>query len=216
MTTSADDEPTTFSAAIRKASWGAHGDAEGAGYLNALTSGELDLRGYGTMVAQHFYCYEVLEQASDAMRDDPIGSAFVDDALNRVPALVADLTSIYGAGWRDEITPVPATVRYCDRIREVGFDWAGGFVAHHYVRYLGDLSGGQFIRKRIEDVYDIDETSGTAFYDFALIPDPTAWKEAYRGQLDVAPWGDEERARIIEEVLLGYQFNTDVLVELGR
>ena len=71
-------------------------------------------------------------------------------------------------------------------------------------------------RGTIEQVYGIDQTSGTAFYDFAELTDLTAYKDAYRARLDSAPWDDEERARIIEEVLLGYHHNTEVLEELGR
>ena len=83
------------------------------------------------------------------------------------------------------------------------------------MRYLGDLSGGQMLRGTIEQVYGIDASSGTAFYDFSRIPDLTAFKEAYRARLDAAPWDDEERARIIDEVLAGYRWNTEVLVELA-
>lgn len=211
------DEPTEtpFHTAIREATWGAHGDAEGATYLGDLTSGKLDLRRYADMVAQHHYAYEALEAANDVWRDDPVAGPFVDDRLTRGPALVADLEALLGSGWRDEIAPNEATQAYVARLEEVCPTWAGGFVAHHYVRYLGDLSGGQMLRKAIEDVYGIDETSGTAFYDFSAIPDHTAFKEAYRANLDAAPWDAEERARIIEEILLGYHHNTRVLVDLS-
>jgi heme oxygenase len=214
MPATTDDTTETFSAAIRAASWSAHGDAEQAPYLTALTSGELDLRGYGAMVAQHHYAYEVLEAAADAMRDDPIAGPFVDDALTRGPALVADLVAIFGPNWADEIAPSAATQAYCDRLREVCFTWAGGFVAHHYVRYLGDLSGGQYIRSSIERTYGIDAHSGTAFYEFADIADPTVFKDAYRARIDAAPWDAEERSRIVAEILLGYRHNTDVLLQL--
>lgn len=216
----ADTAPTTdrlpFSAAIRQASWAAHGDAEQAGYLSQLTDGRLGLRGYSDMVVQHHFMYASLEAAAAAMRDDPVAGPFVDDALTRGPALARDLEALLGAGWRDEIAPSPATSAYTARIDEVGASWPGGFVAHHYVRYLGDLSGGQMLRGTIESVYGIDASSGTAFYDFPAIGDLTAYKDAYRARLDAAPWGDDERARIIDEVLVGYQHNTEVLAELGR
>lgn len=217
MQPTATDDTTSlpFSAAIREATWGAHGDAEGATYLGDLMQGKLDLRRYADMVAQHHYAYEALEAANDAMRDDPVGGPFVDDRLDRGAALVADLEATLGAGWRDEIAPSAATTAYVDRINEVCSTWAGGFVAHHYVRYLGDLSGGQMMRGRIEELYSIDAGTGTAFYDFPLLGDLTAYKEAYRAKLDAAPWDEEERGRIIEEILLGYHHNTRVLVELS-
>lgn len=215
QTTTNETTSIPFSKAIREATWGAHGDAEGATFLGDLVDGRLDIRRYADMVAQHHFAYEALEAANAAMRDDPVAGPFVDDRLTRGPALAADLEAILGSGWRDEVAPNAATVAYVDRLREVCPTWAGGFVAHHYVRYLGDLSGGQMLRGSIEEVFGIDATSGTAFYDFPELDDLTAYKEAYRGRLDAAPWDDEERARIIEEILLGYHHNTRVLVDLS-
>ncbi len=78
------------------------------------------------------------------MRDDPVGAPFVDDRLTRLPAIVADLEAIYGAGWRDEIAPSEATATYVARLEEVCPTLGRRLrVAHHYVRYLGDLSGGR-------------------------------------------------------------------------
>lgn len=41
-------------------------------------------------------------------------------------------------------------------------------LAHAYVRYLGDLSGGQIIRRHIAKAYGLDPVSGlgTQFYEF--------------------------------------------------
>jgi heme oxygenase len=209
--------PTTevpFSAAIRQATWDAHGDAEQAPWLSALVAGEVSREGYADLVAQHHFAYEALEAAAEAMAGDPVAGPFVDPALTRGPALVADLEALLGPAWREEVAPSAATLEYVARIDEVCRTWPGGFVAHHYTRYLGDLSGGQMLRGTIESVYGIDATSGTAFYDFAQLGDLGEYKAAYRARLDSAPWDDRERARIIDEILLGYRHNTAVLEQL--
>jgi heme oxygenase len=151
------------------------------------------------------------------MAADPVAGGFVQDDVVRLPALERDLVAVLGPDWaaRSEAALVPATVAYCDRLREVGAGWPGGWVGHQYVRYLGDLSGGLYLRRAIERVYGIDAATGTAFYDFPKVPDPAAWKDAYRHRLDVAPWGEEERERIIEEILDAYRWNTELLEQLG-
>jgi len=53
-----------------------------------------------------------------------------------------------------------------DSPRDVSDDWPAGFVAHHYVRYLGDLSGGQILRRSLERAYP---NAPTAFYTFERI-----------------------------------------------
>jgi heme oxygenase len=205
---------TSFSEAIKAASWGLHQDAEGSRYMDDLLAGKLDLRGYTDLVIQHYYIYQVLEDAASAMGVDPVAAPFVRDELTRLPALEADLLALLGAGWRDEITPTAATQAYRDRMADVCFGWAGGFVAHHYVRYMGDLSGGQQIKRKVQGLYGITPETGTAFYAFDQIADLGAFKDNYRRLLDEAAWSAEERARIIDEVLLAYQLNTQLLNEL--
>jgi heme oxygenase len=131
-----------------------------------------------------------------------------------VPALVEDLTALLGTGWTDRVAPSEATVRYCDRMREVCFDWPGGFVAHHYTRYLGDLSGGQFLRRGVEGRLGLDLDTGTGFYVFDAIGDLDVFKAAYRAELDAAPWTPVEQSAITAETVRAYELNTDVLLAL--
>ncbi|MBG9885183.1 heme oxygenase, partial [Bacillus toyonensis] len=131
------------------------------------------------------------------------------------PALEADLEFLVGEDWRERIAPLTTTRRYVDRIRQVGATWAGGFVAHHYTRYLGDLSGGLFIGRVMQRRFGF-ETNGVGFYLFDDIADPKAFKDVYREQLDAAPWDEAERERVIDEVLLAYRFNTELFEELDQ
>ncbi len=217
MTVTADETgaPTTFSEELKAASWNAHERAAESPFMVSLMAGELDRSRYADMVAQHYFAYQVIEEAAEAMRDDAAAGMFHFPELTRVPSLEADLTFLLGDDWRDGVTPSAATGAYCDRLREVCFDWPGGFVAHHYVRYLGDLSGGQFIKRKVKAIYDLPGTSGIDFYEFRDIPDATAFKDEYRRRLDKAPWEADEQRRIIDEILLGYELNTKVLDQLA-
>lgn len=210
-------EQIAFSEAIRLATAGAHRDAETAPYLGKLLGGALPIEQYGRLIAQHHAVYVALESFNVAMADDPVAGGFVSDDLLRWTALEADAVSVLGPDWttRPEAELVPATVEYRDRILEVGASWPGGWIGHQYVRYLGDLSGGLHIRGMLERIYDIDATSGTAFYDFPKVPDPVAWKNAYRQRLDDAPWDEDEQGRIVDEVLEAYRLNTAIFAQLG-
>lgn len=205
---------TGFAERLRAATWHDHDAAEHATFMDALLAGTVPRAGYAQMVAQHYFAYVALEKVGHALRDDPVAGAFVFPELERVPALEHDLRALYGDAWRERITPSPPTRTYVARIEQMA-DWPGGFIAHHYTRYLGDLSGGQIIRRAAERAYDLRESAGVGFYLFSRIPDSRAFKAEYRDRLNaLAP--DEVRAkRIIGETLLAYQFNTEVLDELG-
>jgi len=204
----------SFSTALRERSRAAHSDSEGASFMSDLMRGKGTRDDYVALVAQHWFIYEALERAAEAMRDDPIAAPFITEKLTRLPALEADLAYLIGDDWHERITPVPTTERYVARIDEVGSTWPGGFVAHHYTRYLGDLSGGQFIGKIMARQFELG-SNGIGFYVFDEIADPAAFKDVYREQLDAAPWDAAEAERVIDEVLLAYRFNTDLFVDLA-
>ncbi|MET7419924.1 biliverdin-producing heme oxygenase [Dactylosporangium sp. NPDC005555] len=204
-----------FSTAVRTLTGGVHRDAERSRFLDDLVAGTLPLTCYAAMVAQHWHIYAALEQAADAMRDDPVAGAFVHDGLTRLPALEADLDALLGEDWKTRSAPVPATIRYVHRLRDVCRTWSGGFVAHHYTRYLGDLSGGRFIAAAVRKAYGLPGVTGTRFYEFDGIGSPAAFKAQYRDTLDAAAWSPDERRRVLDEVLVAYRLNIDVLHDLA-
>jgi len=207
-------DPIPFSAALRERSSSAHSSSEGAGFMSDLMKGEGTREDYVSLVVQHWYMYDALERAAERMRRDQVARVFISDKLTRLPALEADLGFLIGADWRDRISPLPTTKRYIDRIDLVGRTWAGGFVAHHYTRYLGDLSGGRFIGRLMARRFGF-QTNGIGFYVFDDIADPKAFKDVYREQLDAAPWDAAEQERVIDEVLLAYRLNTEVFEDLA-
>jgi heme oxygenase len=205
-----------FSQALRERTWTGHSESEGAGFMSDLMTGKGTREDYIALVAQHYFVYEALEAAGAAFAGDPVATPFLSDQLTRLPALEADLTFLIGDGWRDAIAPLPTTVRYVDRIHEVtADDWAGGFVAHHYTRYLGDLSGGQAIRRIMQRQFGF-ETNGVGFYLFDQIASPKAFKDTYREQLDAVAWDAAERERVIDEVLSAYRLNTELFDDLAQ
>ena len=207
-------DPIPFSAALRERSSRDHSSSEHAGFMADLMKGEGTREDYVNLVVQHWFIYEALERTAGQMRNDPVARVFISDKLTRLPALEADLEFLIGPDWRDRIEPLPTTRRYVDRIDQVGATWPGGFVAHHYTRYLGDLSGGQFIGRLMSRRFGF-ETNGIGFYLFQDIADPKAFKDVYREQLDAAPGDAEEQERVIDEVLLAYRFNTELFGDLA-
>jgi heme oxygenase (biliverdin-producing, ferredoxin) len=203
-----------FSQALRERTRSGHSASEGASFMDDLMTGKGSRDDYIALVAQHYFIYEALEAAAAAMADDAVARSFISPHLTRLPALEADLQFLLGDDWRDQISPLPTTAAYVERITTVAATWNGGFVAHHYTRYLGDLSGGQIIRTLMQRQFGF-ETNGVGFYLFDQIAKPKEFKELYRDQLDAVAWDDEERERVIDEVMIAYRFNTELFVDLA-
>jgi heme oxygenase len=72
-------------------------------------------------------------------------------------------------------TAAPLKV-YLNRLNELSAspDLAPRLLAHAYVRYLGDLSGGQIIGARLRKAYNLETLDGRRFYFFDLDGDSSA------------------------------------------
>ena len=205
-----------FSQALRERTRGGHSASEGANFMDDLMKGNGSRDDYIALVAQHYFIYEALEGAAVTFADDAEAAAFISPHLTRLPALRADLAFLIGDDWLSTIAPLPTTQRYTARITQIAAEgWAGGFIAHHYTRYLGDLSGGQIIRTLMQRQFGF-ETNGVGFYLFDEIAKPKEFKDRYREQLDAVGWSDEERERVIDEVMIAYRFNTDLFTDLAH
>lgn len=204
-----------FSQVLRESTRDVHERAHHSTYMNALLGGRLTLADYTRLAQQYYFIYRTLEQASEAMASDPVGGPFVLDELRRLPALTEDLEFLLGPEWESTISPMPATLRYVRRMREVAFEWPGGFVAHHYTRYLGDLAGGQVVGSLLRREYGISG-AGARLYDFSGVGNPHAFRKHYRALLDNAGWDATERQRIVDETLLAFELNISVLAELAE
>lgn len=203
-----------FTRALRTATWADHQRAEQAPFIQALVSGELPIDAYATMVDQHLHLYRALEEAMEQQSSDPVLAPFHDHALDRVAALEADLRFLRGPNWSERSEVLPATADYVARIEELAGTWNGGLLAHHYVRYLGDLSGGQFLGPVIARIYELDD-EGWEFYRFDEIEDAKAYKNRYRENLDAIDWSSDEQERIVAEIGRGYEHNIALFEALG-
>jgi heme oxygenase len=100
------------------------------------------------------------------------------------------------------------------RVREASA-WPGGFVAHHYTRYLGDIAGGQAIRRLLERTYGLTGP-GSLFYHFDEIGPAPTFRDEYRRRLDEVPWNEDERSRIVQETLTAFECNIAVFSQLAE
>lgn len=210
-----DLEVERLSARLRDATRDEHERTESSPFVVALMGGRLDRRAYAALLGQSYLFYAVLEEAGDRWRGDAVVGPFVSDALMRRDALEADLAWLSGPDWRADLAPLPATQRYVDRLRQVCFSSRSAFVAHHYTRYLGDLSGGQIIRSKLRSIYGLTG-DGVRFYVFDGIAKPKVFKDGYRALIDGVPWDTGERANLVAEANEAFRLNRGVFDDLGK
>jgi len=209
MSLSTTEAVRPFSVAMKEGSAAEHSAAEASPFVIELLSGRVNGRGYADYLLRLRMIYEALEQAVRARRDDPLVAAVYDPALERLTAIDADLEH-WAPGAAREIDS-PAAQAYRDRL--LGASWGGALVAHHYTRYLGDLSGGQAIGKILDRTFDLDG-AGLSFYEFEMRPKP--YKDSYRARLDGLPLNADEIGSAVDEVRIAFALNQALFDELAE
>ncbi|MEU1482589.1 biliverdin-producing heme oxygenase [Streptomyces sp. NPDC005752] len=208
---------TPFSTLIRTASHEQHTEAESSTFMGDMLGGRLGVEAYTRYTEQLWFVYRALEDGAQALREDPVAGPFIQPELMRAAELERDLTHLRGEGWREGLEPLPATAAYAARVAECAREWPAGYIAHHYTRYLGDLSGGQIIRGTAEKTWGFDRKGdGVRFYVFEQIPNPAAFKRDYRELLDAVNADDLEKQRVMDECKRAFALNTTVFRELGE
>jgi len=201
-----------LSVRMREGSMAEHQQAENSTFMAALLNLEINAAGYSEYLARMLRVYQALEVTGRGLADHPVAGALVDSALDRVAALKADL-AFWSRGEEPKGTSA-ATDAYEARIlhtlREPEL-----YVAHHYTRYLGDLSGGQVIGKKLAREYGLVNGQGTEFYVFRQIPKPKLYKDRYRATLNSLPVTEAQADGIVEEVRRVFNLNGALFGELG-
>ena len=87
-------------------------------------------------------------------------------------------------------------------------------LAHHYVRYLGDLSGGLIIARMIQRHYKIAD-EGLNFYAFPEIAKPKPYKDGYRDLLDTSNFNRAQKDAILNFAAESFQLNHAVFIDLA-
>ncbi|MFI7540114.1 heme oxygenase (biliverdin-producing) [Actinoplanes sp. NPDC049599] len=208
--TLADPPTERLSVRLRSGTRLDHDAAQGSGFLDALAAGTLPREAYADLAAQHWFIYETLEQAAAAMAADPVAGDFVFPELTRLPALSDDLVTLLGPA--SALDPLPATQEYRARLRAVAFNRPWGFIAHHYTRYLGDLSGGQYLGPAIAKAYGLSG-AGHRFFVFDGVS-PPVFRIRYRELLDGLAFSPADEQNFLAEVAEAYRLNIAVLREL--
>ncbi|OEX98283.1 hypothetical protein A0K93_08495 [Corynebacterium sp. BCW_4722] len=203
-----------LSATLKERTAAAHSNAENSQFMARLATGELDKQAVATLTVQYFHIYSALEAAVRRAAEHPAVALIADERLERVDAIDTDLTAMLGADWKDTTSPLSATSRYAAELD--GLDATDGpeVVAHHYVRYLGDIAGGQVLARVFRNAYDLGDDA-LNFYDFSAVGKIPPYRTGYKASLDTMELTTEERDRLINTAQHAFELNQALFEELS-
>jgi heme oxygenase (biliverdin-producing, ferredoxin) len=184
---------------LRAATGALHRKAERSGIVGDLLKNKGSQRGYALLIRNLLPVYQNMERGLERHRYS-LGVRAIAQPLYRSAALLSDVISLYGPEWELALPLLPAGDRYAHFAAEAGLGDGSRLIAHAYVRYLGDLSGGQILKRLLSKSLALHADCLT-FYDFPEIDDLSQYKTEYRNAFDLAGMelGPDAFADVVEE-----------------
>jgi heme oxygenase (biliverdin-producing, ferredoxin) len=200
-------EPTAgFANLLRDRTRALHAAAERSGIIREILRGGSTREGYALLLRNLLPTYQELERGLDRHAHSRGVRQVAMKTLYRAPAIEADLLGLAGSQWNNVLPLLPEGERYAHCVAVAAGGDGARLIAHAYLRYLGDLSGGQIMKRLLQKSLGLDSAS-LSFYDFANIADIGAFKAEFRSALDRTAIEVGDTGPVIDEAELAFELN---------
>jgi heme oxygenase len=200
-----------LSARLKEETRGLHTLAESSGVMADLLRGRLSLPGYCGLLRNLHAIYTALEAGLD--RHPPAAGLWRPE-LRRLQALEQDLDRLHAVAWRTEAPLVPAAAAYAARLADLMQTQPGLLLAHAYLRYLGDLHGGQMLARLVRQQFALEGSEGTAFYAFGEPTQVEALKRDFRAGLDALDLTEPQAGALVAEACEAFRLHHQLFDQL--
>jgi heme oxygenase (biliverdin-producing, ferredoxin) len=181
-----------------------HAAAERSGAMAALLHGALELPRYRALLRNLLVIYVAMELALDACQSQPQVAPLRMPALFRSTALQQDLHALSEPAGEAQTPVLAATEAYAQRLAQLASEASPALAAHAYVRYLGDLHGGQALKRVVARSYALDDAA-TQFYEFGSEADVAEHRRVFRQALAALPATGEQADLIVAEARWAFE-----------
>jgi heme oxygenase (biliverdin-producing, ferredoxin) len=194
---------------VRRRTHALHGRAERSGIMHDILRGKANRYGYALLLRNLLPAYQCLEIGLEAHRRSPVVRAVARRELYRAAALRFDLKELVGREWESALPLLAAGEQYHQRVAIAAEGDGAGLIAHAYTRYLGDLSGGQVLKRLLARAPGL-RPQELSFFEFPQIDDTEAFKRRYRSALDDSATMIADIDPVVAEVMVAFELNIGV------
>lgn len=208
---------TGLAARLKDATRELHRQAERSGVMAELMQGRICRETYCLLLRNLQPTYAALEAGLDAHALDPNVQRLWRPELRRLAALEQDLDHLHaGADWRGDLPVLGAAAEYAERLQLLARTDTVLLLPHAYLRYLGDLHGGQMLARIVRQSFGLRGELGTAFYAFGdgngqLLE---RLKREFRAGLDGLALTPEQADAVVGEACEGFSLHGKVFEEV--
>lgn len=178
--------------------------------MASMLRGRASRDGYALFLRNLLPVYRALESGLEGRRGDPRLAPLALPALYRSAAIERDLATLLGAeaAWPAMLSSGAAYGQQVTRATDIRL------IAHAYVRYMGDLSGGQILSRILARTPGL-EGIALAFHDYPTIADCKQYREMYRDIIDRTTLAPAEEEVVLEEASAAFEHNIELSQQLS-
>lgn len=202
--------PPPLADLLKAETWSLHAEAEKTGIVADIIRQRVQMVDYLNFIQNLREIYKTLEsEMSWLSRFEPL-RVFFTSSLFRHQHLNHDYETLLSQHSALDVGRIhPVTRTYCAHIRDSQTNKPAAMLAHIYVRYLGDLNGGQVLRRLLKSSLDLTDECLT-FYSFLDIQDLHKFRTGLRETLNRIALSEEERDEVSFAAMDAFRFNIAV------
>lgn len=193
-----------LSAALHDRTKALHTEAERSGVMAALLRGQASHAAYLRLLVSLHAIYEALERGLEAQSSHPVLAPMHEPAFARRAALEQDLRTVLGEDWAARAETPALAQAYATHLDLLAREHPVHLLAHAWLRYLGDLNGGQILSRLVRNSLALS-TMPTHFYEFPALPDPRAAAAAWKARLDALDLAPATQEALVAEASEGFR-----------
>jgi heme oxygenase (biliverdin-producing, ferredoxin) len=207
--------PSDLMQRLRGATRELHARAERTGVMAELLARTITVDDYADLLLALRAIYGALELALAQWRPQLVALGVSLVASERCAALEADLATFAPRRQWRPMSPPTAALEMVERLHRLRVDSAHRLLAHAYVRFLGDLHGGQILAPLVSARFGLDGEEGTRFYRFGDGARVVALRAQLRSQLSGARLSGPQASDVVDESIWSFEAHCRLFEQIG-
>lgn len=184
-----------------------HRLAERTGVVREILTKKINRETYLLYLRNLYPVYQAIEKdLSPSSQASKILSPFLNEMLHRTRSIERDLNTISGdRSWKN-LALLKASEAYSDHINNQRIYNPVGLLGHIYVRYLGDMNGGQVLELLLKHSLNLPNDA-FSFYRYPAVVDIESFRGDYREMFNLSGLSDADDKLIIDTAIKAFEFN---------
>jgi len=200
-------KPSRLADTLKQETWHLHKAAETTGVIKTIIHKSVTLEEYILFISNLLPIYEALECSADWKKSFIGLEQFINPSVHRSEALRSDLRKLHAlTGVEGPFPILKATRDYCSHINDAQLRSPETMLAHTYVRYLGDLNGGQLLQLLLRQSLGLAD-SCLSFYTFDEIENIRVFTKEFRTYLNNVSLSANALVTSIDAAKFAFHFN---------